>query len=530
MNESKYIKYSIYVIIFFALASIALIISVNSKFGPVISEDSIVYLAAAKNILNFKELSVLFDLEGNQLNLWLPRNDNELYHILPWPPLFPFIISIFGFFNFSLIKSAGWINAVLFGANIALILLIIRKYTRSLLLIIFSSIIFITSRDMLNVHSIVWSEPLFLFLSLLGFYFLFCFLENNKIYNILISSLSFSLAFLTRTVGISLIATGVFAILFFSKLKIKSKIIYSLLLVAIGFLPFSIWTLKNEFMFGNTTAEFLFHPIKFDDLIEGIKTISSWFYLDIFPFKISFILLVLVLIIIITTSIYILIKNKKRSSDNAYKQNSKIINIVLLFALFYIIAVLFARSFFDANIPMDFRILLPVYISTFIFIVLFIKRSMYHFRNKQVVKRIIFVFCEILVVFSLATIIFGIKEFHDESQGFNGKEWLQSETIRELKDMNPVERIYTNNPYVVYFYLDKNPNPFPTKINIYTAKENINYIGDLNKTIKEIKEKNGLIVLFDLGQNYLADENELLKDYKLDLIKDTQDGSIYKVR
>ena len=103
-------------------------------------------------------------------------------------------------------------------------------------------------------------------------------------------------------------------------------------------------------------------------------------------------------------------------------------------------------------------------------------------------------------------------------------------TIRELKDLNSAERIYTNNPYAIYFYLDKNPNPFPTKINIYTAKKNINYTGDLNKTMEEIREKNGLIVLFDIRQFYLAEEKELLKDYKLILIKDTQDGAIYKVR
>ena len=533
MNEAKYFKYSIYVIILFAIASTALIISVTSKFGPGISEDSVAYIAAARNILNGRGFSILFDLKGNQLNLWLPMHDNELYHILPWPPLYPFIISIFGFVGFNLIESARWINAILFGANIALILLIIRKYTKSLLLIILSAVIFITFKNMIHVHSYVWSEPLFLFLSLLGFYFLFYFLENNKIYNFLISSLSFSLAFFTRTVGISLIATGIIAVLFFSELKIKNKIICSLFFTAIGFLPFSIWTLKNKFFFGNTTVEFLTHPLKFENLKEAIITVSSWFYLDIFPFKMSLILLVIILIAIIFASIYISTKVKKRStdsSDNAYKLNSRIINIFLIFTFFYIFALLFARSFFDANIRMDGRILIPVFISTFIIIVLFIKRSLNYFDDKKVIKIIIFIFCEILFVFSLATLVFGIKEFYEEGQGYDSKEWLKSDTIRELKDINLTEEIYTNEPYAIYFYLDKNPNPFPTKINIYTDKKNINYIKDLNKTIEEIREKNGLIVLFDLRQYYLTEEKELLKDYKLILIKDTQDGAIYKIR
>jgi hypothetical protein len=99
-----------------------------------------------------------------------------------------------------------------------------------------------------------------------------------------------------------------------------------------------------------------------------------------------------------------------------------------------------------------------------------------------------------------------------------------------LDNLKEVLRTVTNNSYAVYFYLDKNPNPFLAKINIYTDKKNINYIEDLNKTIEEIKEKNGLIALFDSGQYYLTEEKELLKDYKLILIKDTQGGAIYKVK
>jgi hypothetical protein len=118
----------------------------------------------------------------------------------------------------------------------------------------------------------------------------------------------------------------------------------------------------------------------------------------------------------------------------------------------------------------------------------------------------------------------------EEGQGYNSKEWLKSDTIRELKDMNSNEVIYTNDPFAIFFYLDKNPNPFPTKINFYTNKNNNNYIKDLNKTIEEIRKKDALIVLFDTGQYYLTDEKELLTDYTMILIKDTQDGAIYKVR
>lgn len=44
MDKSKYFKYSIYIIIFFAVASTILIISATSKFGPGLTEDLVAYI------------------------------------------------------------------------------------------------------------------------------------------------------------------------------------------------------------------------------------------------------------------------------------------------------------------------------------------------------------------------------------------------------------------------------------------------------------------------------------------------------
>jgi hypothetical protein len=534
MDKTKYFKYSIFVIIFFTLASTALMIFVTSRYGPGISEDSVVYIAGVRNMLNGNGLSILLDSEGNQLNLFLPLRDGELYNVFPWPPLFPFVISIPGFLNFNLVESARWINAILFGANIALILLIIRKYTKSLLFVIFSSIIFIGSIHMIQVHFYVWSEPLFLFFSLLGFYFLFCFLKNSKIYNFFISSLSFSLAFFTRTVGISLIATGVVAILFFSKLKIKNRISYSVFLGAIGLLPSLIWNLKNKFIFGYATSEFLIHSLKLDTLKEIIETVSIWFHLYFLaPLRFSIVLLVIILITVISTLIFISIKRKKADTDinDSYKLSSGVINIFSIFTFFYIFSYLSAKIFFYNDIRFDGRALIPVFVSTFIIIILFIKISLDFFEDKRAVKFAALIFCEIFIVFSLIINVFFIKDIYQgKSYGYNSKEWLESDTINKLESIPITEEIYTNDPYAIYYFLDRNTNPFPAKLNIKTKKENLTYTRELNKTMEEIRENNGLIVLFDLGKYYLAEEKELVDNYKLTTVEDTGDGSIYKFK
>ncbi|GAJ05311.1 unnamed protein product, partial [marine sediment metagenome] len=56
------------------------------------------------------------------------------------------------------------------------------------------------------------------------------------------------------------------------------------------------------------------------------------------------------------------------------------------------------------------------------------------------------------------------------------------------------------------------------------------YKEDLNMIMEEIKERDGLMVFFDGGWGPFPREEEVTNDYKLDLIKDTSDGAIYKIK
>ena len=312
MSETRYSKISLFTMIFFAAAGISMIVFTTSKWGIGISPDSAGYLAGAKNIINGKGTSLIYDSNGNLLNTWLPMTDNETYHLFPWPPLFPLILSIFGLMKLNLIQAGRWLNAVLFGANIFLITLIVRKYLKSFFLLVFAPIILITSKDMIQIHSTLWSEPLFIFLSLFGFVFLIDFLKNKKILFLLIASLFFSLAFFTRTMGISLIAVSAVAVLFYSELKIKNKIIYSAISILIEFLPFLIWTLKNKFTYGNSPAELIFHPLELSSYSRVMDTISLWVMTYKTSSKIRIILLTVLIIVIISIASFIAFKNKKR--------------------------------------------------------------------------------------------------------------------------------------------------------------------------------------------------------------------------
>jgi hypothetical protein len=511
------------------LIGFSIIFLITNKWGIGVSTDSVGYLAGAVNIVNGRGISVLYDSSGNPLTLWLPWGDNEVFHVFPWPPFLPIVLSIFGSMKLNLIVAGRFLNAAIFGANVFLVTYIVKKYTKSIFLMVLAPIILISSKDMLLTHSNLWSEPLFILMGLLGFLFLIKFLEKKKLYFLLTASLFFSLAFFTRTVGISLIAVSVIAVLLYSELRLKKKLFYSILSAFIGILPFSIWTIRNYLNYGSS-VEFIYHPFKLTYYTRILRNISLWVMPDKVPEKVRIILLTFLIAVIISIASYIAFKNRKRRTDDHYKLNSKITGIFLFHILFYFIALMFARYFFDNSIvPELSRFLLPILISIFIIFLFFLKRFLDFFSKKENIKSIIYIFCGFLLVASFYNS--NAISLYNVGQWYSNSSWIQSETISELeKIQKPQDLIYTNEPAAIYLFTGRSSEMLPAKYNMRTDRVNSDYQNDLDTILKEIKEKNGILVFFDKGWGSIPKEGETELDSDFYLFKDTSDGAIYRVK
>ena len=179
-NQKKRDYYIIAILILLAIVGIILISFISSKWGIGLSPDSVFYIAAAENILNGNGVTVLYNDNGTiPLNLWIPSDSEAEILVLRWPPLYPAVLSLSGILGLNLIIGARIVSILLFGANIFLIGIIIYKFTRSIWLAIFSSVIMITSDVLLAVHSYAHSESLFILFGFLGLFLLISNLKNN---------------------------------------------------------------------------------------------------------------------------------------------------------------------------------------------------------------------------------------------------------------------------------------------------------------------------------------------------------------
>jgi hypothetical protein len=522
--------------ILIALLSICGIFAVqflNSKHGTGASPDSVAYIAAARNIISGNGAAVLYnDDKTEQLNLWLPMHDNEEYHILPWPPFYPIILSIPLALNIDLYIFTLWMNSILFGLFILLVALFLKKQTGSFILPLFFCLTFIFSKELLHIYSFVWSEPIFFITGFAGLYFLIVFLKTEKLRNILLSSIFVSISFITRTAGFAFVAAGIIILLFFSRIRIIKKIINSIIFLAISIIPMLVWLLKAKSIGGKSTIEIIVHfPLK-ADFREMFDTFSAWIFSGRVPPGIRAIGFLALLLIFIILFIFILIKYKKHPVLIQNSFNIKIIYVLLIFNALYILTIISAKSLFDAGVPIGTdRILAPAAISTVVIVFLFFAIIIQIFNKAKTPKIIIFPSLSIFIILSIFACFYGTltRSIYYNGQGYLSNDWKNSETIAVINQCPERTKIYTNEPCAVYLRADKNPTMMPSKYNIYTKRINENYEKQIEKMLIEIKQNNGLIAFFDLGWGYLANEKEIASKYNLKLIKDTYDGALYEI-
>ena len=134
---------------------------------------------------------------------------------------------------------------------------------------------------MLDIHTMAWSEALFLLLTLAGFFVLAEYLANPENFALLvISSLFIGAACLTRYIGVSVVAAASLSVLFLRNGRISQKVKSASIYGAVGILPILFWLSRNRLITDKLTDRTAqYHPIDLNRIEQGITTIAEWFLL-----------------------------------------------------------------------------------------------------------------------------------------------------------------------------------------------------------------------------------------------------------
>ncbi len=207
--------------------------------GVGISPDSVQYITVAENI---RWHSRIADFSGGAM--------------VQFPAGYPIFLSICMLFTgMGVLQFAPVLNCFLFSGVLLLVSIIISRYDKPSrcykLLFLFA---LVTSRCMLQVYSMLWSETLFIFLTLLFIVQLRSYLITYKPGTLLTLSLTVAVAFVIRYAGITLLAVGSLVLLTDGARSIRQKIKQLLLFNGIGISLVAINLIRNSRATGSLTG------------------------------------------------------------------------------------------------------------------------------------------------------------------------------------------------------------------------------------------------------------------------------------
>ena len=494
----------------------------STRWGIGISPDSTVYICAARSLLNGVGLSVL-------------SGSGKPIPMTHYPPLFPTTLSMIGIFGIDPLNGARWLNAFLFGTNILLVGLVINKYTRSIWPTIFGSFLMLSSISMLRIHSMAWTEPLFIFFALLGLFLLAAYMENPKLLLLMASSGAIALAFLTRYIGAVLVITGIVGIFFLSRKSRKTwygRLGDSAIFVVISSFPMAIWMVRNLYIAGSATnREIVWHPITSGYFKPAMSTLSTWLLLGRGPGIIRGIHFLVVVAGLLVLSILLLQRKRRLNTGESNRQYlAKMPFLLVTFLFFYGMFLIVSISLFDAYIALYNRTLSPIYVSGLVFILCLAYRLLDSTEGVRALKVASIVICVALIVsYEIRAAIWAIHS-HRGGQGYAGRGWQHSEIVGRVRALPSGIPIFTNGVDAIYILTGRPAWGIPSKVRASTRQVNNSYLSELARMRDQLENSGGVLVYFNtIKRCYFPSENELKEQLPLRLLIRAADGSIYEV-
>jgi 4-amino-4-deoxy-L-arabinose transferase-like glycosyltransferase len=167
----------------------------------------------------------------------------------------------------------------LFAANIVLVGVLVHLAVRSLRVAALAALLFMAAPPMVQIHSMAWSEPVFLTAELSSMIFLAAYLERPRVITLVSASLVAALAFLTRYAGVALVLTGMVGIVALGRDERKNLLKAAATFGILCCLPVAAWLSRNFFAGGTTTNRTVaFHPLGLAHLWGAFNTGSNWFF------------------------------------------------------------------------------------------------------------------------------------------------------------------------------------------------------------------------------------------------------------
>ena len=487
---------------------------ISTPWGVRVGYDSLFYLSAAQNVLKGLGLSRLM-AEGTVI---------PLTH---FPPLYSLVVAGFSFLvDGDILLSTRWTAVLIFGIIIVLFGYLCYRYSQSKLAGILGAVFCLFSPILLNVNISAFSEGLYIALLLPAIFFINESLTSLKWRYLFIAAFFSAFGCLTRYVGITVILTGLLAILFLNRLSLKKKIGAASLFSIASSLPIAFWYLRNWILSGSMTNRvFAVHLPGKADLYQALNTVTNW----IFPETLSFWVRLggwIVIFVFIGLVAFMWGRSLMKSGRLLDESSFRIVLLIILYEGVYLFSLLVSRSFFDSSTQWEQRILSPLYIISALLTLIVLWNGM-HLEHVTWRKIILVTLLLLLFINYFPTSMDFLSTSYVEGLGLTGLTWQNSPTMQILKRFPLDSLFYSNNATAIYFILGKPANGIPERYDSVKAQARSDYKENLNKMRQKLQQSNSALVIFNPYRN--VPEYPPLDELTDGLVvyEKTKDGTVY---
>ena len=476
--------------------------------GLGLSDDSIAYIGGARSLL-----------AGNGYReVWLASNQ----YVTHFPPGFSSALTFIGWFGLDPLRGARLLNALLFGLNAGLLGILAWRMTPSLTAGLVIAALFILNGDLLQIHAVAMSEPLFIFLSLLSFWMFDLYFElppssvgrgvAGEWWWLAACGVFAGLAYLTRYAGLALAATFLVAICVLRSNWRKRFTSIGIFLA--GFLPWVlIWAVRNRIVADTATNRALaWHPITADSLEMGLRVftdflvpVTSWYQTIIKQPGLAEAMLITILGATLVWTIaksWNTISKPRQAAElkEGGKESREVITFTTALYLFaYLASIIASMTLFDAATRFRPRILAPVFVCLLILLVyagIWLRR-----RNRPVVILLTIVF----LGFSVYEQSIAVATLAKGGTGYASFQWYDSEAMAYLRALPEDVEIFTNEPGAVYLYTGRGAYVLPSGYDSARAEFLPGFEEGVVRMQDEINAGRAVLAIFDQDDNFTDD-------------------------
>ncbi len=421
------------------LAGCLLILVATSRYGAGVSPDSVVYLAVAENLL-----------EGRGATHYTgePRTLQ--------PPLYSAVLAVLAAGEGARLEGAARVlNAALFGLILMMTGRLAYRFTRSWPMAWACAAVIAVTRPLQDAAVMAWSEPLFIFLTLLFLWGLDVYSRAPSNRLVLFLALIAAAATLTRYIGVTLIGTGVIGLFLLADGSLKRRVLQSVFFAIPATAPLLVWWIRNYSLSGTFMGQVLPSQTSFTQnlLLFGEALWASVFPLGVVSRIPSALTGGLCALIILGYALAL----GRRVLRAPYKLAGAQ-HVAAIFAGLYSALLVYTSTttLYDA---INVRLISPMFVPAVLWVGLLVHEHSFGRMRRLVTVSVI----GLCVVALSVSALFIARYVQAGVPGYNHERWREGDLVAQLLagDGPDAEVLYTNDPGALYYFAGRSAVPVP---------------------------------------------------------------------